>query len=236
MKINIEKYIGKKYGSRTIIADAGIAKNGHHMVKCRCDCGYENLIYLYDLKNGNRLKCYRCSLKTRKTYKTHGKSKNKLYKVWQGMRERCYYKKHKCYEYYGARGITVCNEWNNSFEVFYEWAINNGYKEGLTIDRINANGNYEPDNCRWATTSEQSINRRIQKNNSSGYIGVRQNNNKKNKWESSISINKRSIYLGVYSTKKEALEVRNKYIIDNKLDNMGYKIQEYKGENVGQNN
>lgn len=228
--LNMEEYIGKRYGNRVIIADVGIDKNGHHMVKCRCDCGNESIIDIQGLKNNSRVKCYQCSLKTRQTYKTHGKSSNKLYKVWQGMRERCYYKKHKGYEFYGARGIQVCDEWNNSFESFYEWAIANGYKKGLTIDRINVDGNYEPDNCRWATPAEQSINRRMQNNNTSGYIGIIRNSRDSKKWESSIGVNKKSVYLGIYNTKKDALDARNKYIIDNGLDKLGYKIQEYKGE------
>ncbi|WP_297634465.1 hypothetical protein [uncultured Clostridium sp.] len=91
--------------------------------------------------------------------KIHGLRNTKLYSVWGMMKQRCFNKSNKDYYNYGARGITVCEEWLDICK-FYSWAMDNGYREGVTLDRINSNGNYEPDNCRWITNKEQQNNKR----------------------------------------------------------------------------
>ena len=93
-----------------------------------------------------------------KFLKTHGQKGTKLYRVWGSMKERCQKPQHKSYKNYGAKGINVCEEWSLSFERFYNWAIQNGYKEGLTLDRIDGTKNYCPKNCRWITVKEQNRN------------------------------------------------------------------------------
>ncbi|MBP1889811.1 hypothetical protein J2Z53_001394 [Clostridium moniliforme] len=92
--------------------------------------------------------------------KKHGLRYTKLYGVWGMMKQRCYNCCNKDYKDYGAREIRICDEWKNNVKIFYNWAINNGYEEGLTLDRINPNGNYEPNNCRWITNAEQQNNKR----------------------------------------------------------------------------
>lgn len=92
--------------------------------------------------------------------KTHGQTHTPLYNVWYGIKQRCYYKKNISYKNYGARGIKICQEWLDDFMDFYNWAMDNGYQEGLTIDRIDVNGNYEPSNCKWSTKEQQANNKR----------------------------------------------------------------------------
>lgn len=89
----------------------------------------------------------------------HHKSNTRLFHIWCGVKQRCYYHKHKQYKDYGGRGIAVCDEWLRDFMNFYNWAITNGYRENLTIDRIDNNGNYEPNNCRWVTIKQQQRNK-----------------------------------------------------------------------------
>ena len=91
---------------------------------------------------------------------THGESKSRLYAIWQQMKNRCMNSHTTYYEYYGGRGISVCNDWLNSYPAFREWALSTGYNDNLTIDRINIDGDYNPSNCRWVTSVAQASNRR----------------------------------------------------------------------------
>lgn len=100
----------------------------------------------------------------------HGECKTKLNKVWRNIKDRCYNPNNKRYTHYGARGITICPQWKDDYCAFRDWANANGYKEGLSIDRINNDGNYEPGNCRWATSEQQNNN--FSRNNVVNYMGI----------------------------------------------------------------
>jgi len=142
-------------------------------------------------------------------YEQHGLSKHKLHIVWNDIKTRCYNTKTKHYKDYGGRNITMCDEWLNSFLSFYDFCINNGWKEGLEIDRINNDGNYEPNNCQFITHIENNAigKRRKQNNNKSGYIGVSYIKSR-NKWRAKISFNKRDIHLGNHDTIVQAVQAR----------------------------
>ncbi len=131
------------------------------VLECKCDCG--NIVYIrpYQFVRGEYSSCG-CSKKNGEYFTnfSHRLSGEKLYKVWNTMRRRCYVPTDKKYKSYGARGIIVCDEWLNDYMVFREWAMSNGYKENLSLDRIDNDGNYEPNNCRWTTRSVQQRNRR----------------------------------------------------------------------------
>lgn len=151
---------GSRFGRLTVKHRTENSSTGHTRWLCVCDCGQERINSSYDLKTGKVVSCG-CfhSESVTETNTTHGKSKSKLFHVWCSMRDRCRRKTCKAYKNYGGRGISVCDEWLD-YEVFYRWAIENGYAEGLTIDRIDVNGNYEPSNCRWITKAAQASNTR----------------------------------------------------------------------------
>jgi len=163
------KMVGKRFGRLQVIKEAFSNHSGVHYV-CLCDCGtITKATKGANLRNGTTKSCG-CLQKEIVTQRvtSHQKSNSRLYRVWCGMRERCNSEKAAKYKFYGGRGISVCEEWNNSFENFYHWAMNNGYNQNAkrgecTLDRIDNNGNYEPSNCRWVDMKTQANNTRRNK-------------------------------------------------------------------------
>lgn len=158
---------GKRFGKWTVIYRAENNKKGAAMWHCKCDCGYERDVLGTNLRLGRTNGCMRCMCGHTKqsgfsNTKQPGVSNTKIYKVWRNMKQRCFYEKDKSYKDYGSRGITVCDEWKNDFQAFYDYVSNLPHfgEKGYSLDRINNNGNYEPNNVRWATAYEQTHNRR----------------------------------------------------------------------------
>lgn len=222
----LKDYSGEKFGRLTVIKR--VENNKYNQVRwlCKCDCGNEKIVLANNLRNGETKSCG--CLKKEQDYINiahikHNKSNTRLYNIWKNMKHRCNNPNNNKHKFYYDKGIKVCNEWLNDFMSFYNWAINNGYQDNLTIDRINNDGNYEPNNCRWATVTEQN-------NNQSTNIKIKYNNNiytmkqfckkynlkretldyrLKNNWDIEKIINtptqsKKSIlYNGIYYTAKE---------------------------------
>lgn len=214
MSLVLIKDLGFKY-LNSIRKDTGKQDRKSYALY-RCYCGKEFEAFKSCVKSGNTKSCgcYKKKLSV-SLNTTHGLSKHRLYKTWQQMMTRCYNKNAESYGLYGKKGVTVCLRWHDVANFISDMFPS--FIEGLTLDRIDSSGNYEPSNCRWATDSVQAQNTKlIRKNNTSGYNGVIWNKHR-NKWMATISISNKRICLGHFLDKKEAAKVRDKYIIDNNL-------------------
>lgn len=169
-KLNIKP--GDKFSRLTIVREVEKRKKARFFL-CKCDCGTEKVIRMVQLTSGQTKSCgcFKREHLISMIYK-NGLSRTKLYKVWTSMKQRCMNPKCDVYMYYGERGVLIYKDWLE-FENFYNWAVGNGYEEGLTIERIDVNSNYEPNNCTWIPQSEQSSNTR--RNRLISYNGKKQN-------------------------------------------------------------
>lgn len=159
-RVEVKK--GERYGRLTIIREVEPAGSSHKRVRrflCRCDCGNEIICRLPNLKSGTTKSCgcYRKFVSSNRR-DCHHLQNTRIYRIWCGMKRRCYNKHNQHFDRYGGRGIIVCDEWKTDFMNFYDWAMSNGYDDKLSIDRINNEGNYEPSNCRWANQKQQIVN------------------------------------------------------------------------------
>lgn len=161
-RVEVEEYIGRTNGKLTVVGYRRPEGRGRLQLECLCECGETTFVFPYQFKSGNIKSCgcarfghSECH-KGNTSRRTHGLTQNRFYKKWNGMVRRCYNPNEPAYKFYGALGITVCEEWHHSPEKFIEWCEST-YPEGeqLTLDRIDGSKGYSPDNCRWATQLQQ---------------------------------------------------------------------------------
>lgn len=181
-------------------------------------CKKEVRTAIYHVENGNSTKCKSCASKINKT--THNGKGTRLYGIWKDMKKRCYSnnKNSRCYKDYKLRGIKVCEQWKDNFVEFRNWSLENGYKDNLSIDRIDNDKSYAPSNCRWTTFCIQARNtRRLMITNKTGFRGVSYST-KSRKFKAQITVNNRVKHLGFFDKKEDAAIAYDDFVIKNNLE------------------
>ena len=151
---------GHRFGYLTVIKRIG-SRWGHSLWECKCDCGESCKRTPNQLTQNDKVSCG-CMTKNSQHFANfrHGGTGTRLYRIWKAMKTRCTNPNVPYFQYYGGKGIAVCEEWQNDFQSFFGWSMANGYSDGLTIDRINGDGDYSPENCRWVTMTVQNRNKK----------------------------------------------------------------------------
>ena len=153
---------GKQFGKLTVLGISHRDKRSQIHWLCKCECGVEKSVSGGDLTRKNRKGVQMCG-RCENVHRTHNQRNTRLYRIYAGIKSRCYNPNEPHYKDYGGRGVGMCKEWLDDFVAFYDWSVNNGYDEKLSIDRIDNDGNYEPSNCRWTTQKVQNNNKRTNK-------------------------------------------------------------------------
>lgn len=214
--VNPDEYemLGETFGQLTVLkkGKGHISQCGKKTATwiCECSCGNTTEKIGNNLRRGHVRSCGCISGQMRvESSGSHGKTNHYLHKTWSGIKTRCFNSRDKSYKHYGGRGITMFEGWIDNFQAFYEYIINNlGERPNKhTLDRIDVEGNYEPGNIRWATSTIQSINRRRTSTKVSGRIGVNWCK-RSNKWKVHISIKNQYIHLGYFDNKEDAIATR----------------------------
>lgn len=212
MPIKIDE-TGNVYGQLTVVSEEGLSAAGKVMWLCRCSCGKSVIAVGSDLRNGRYKSCGCAKI-------IHGLRKHPLYRTWGDMLNRCHNPKFACYPNYGGRGIHVCQEWRDSVGEFISWCLKNGQKPELQLDRIDNDRGYCPENCRFVTRAVNIGNARTRRDSKTRVTGVHR---VKDKFVAQIQhINHKGdskIYIGRYTTLKDAIEARNNYISQYGLPN-----------------
>lgn len=204
--------VGKQYGRWNVLSVNGVDKNNRVLLNCKCSCDNNTIkvVEASSLKNGKTISCGCYQKEVVSIINTKYKILNpQIYRAWINIKQRCGNKNNPNYNDYGGRGITICEEWDLSFEKFQEWSVNNGFQKGLEIDRNDFNGNYEPDNCQWIAQQKNKEvgKRRINIKNKSGYEGV-YIHNQYNKWVATITHENKRYYIGIFKDINDAIDAR----------------------------
>lgn len=200
----VEGMIGFR-SERLLVVEYSHKASDGHMWKCLCDCGKAHIAREYDLTRSRIRSCGCLRKEPRERSRTHGMSQDPIYKRWASMKERCDNKNSTGYDNYGGRGITYDVRWRDFLNFYNDMSEN--FEEGLELDRIDVNGNYCKENCRWVSHNENNYNKTRQSNNLSGKTGVSWSK-RDSRWVSYIDFEGRRISLGTFLTKDVAIQVR----------------------------